>query len=118
MNNVAGDHLVARGIVDKSSVDILNRELGEFRSHSKLCVAGSDLVLEGRGLGPRPGAHVEPHGATLHVNDRMVSGLPRRSGGQADNILGLNLPHDLFERESGNVVAYWPLRAGRHAVQT
>ena len=26
VNNVVGDHLVARGIVDKSSVDILNRE--------------------------------------------------------------------------------------------
>ena len=45
-------------------------------------------------------------GPHWHVNDRMVYVLPRRSGGQADNILGLNLPHDLFERESGNVVAF------------
>ena len=106
VNNVAGDHLVPRGIVDKSSVDILNRELGEFRRHSKLCVAGSDHVLEGRRLGHRPGAHVEPHGATLHINDRMVSVFPRRSRGQADNIPGLHLPHHPFEGERGKVVAF------------
>jgi hypothetical protein len=36
----------------------------------------------------------------------MVSVFPRRRGGQTDNIFGLHLPHHLFERESGYVVAF------------
>jgi hypothetical protein len=36
----------------------------------------------------------------------MVPVLPRWCGGQADKILGLHLPHHLFERESGYVVAF------------
>jgi len=38
-------------------------------------------VLKGCRFGHRPGAHAEPYGATLHVNDRMVPVLPRRRGG-------------------------------------
>ena len=91
---------------DERGVDVLDRDLGEFRRHPEFRVAGSHLVLEGRRFGHRPGAHAEPHGATLHVDDRMVPVLPRRRGGQTDNILGLHLPHHLFERESGYVVAF------------
>jgi hypothetical protein len=36
----------------------------------------------------------------------MVSVLTRRRGGKTDNILGLYLPHHLFEREGGYVVAF------------
>ena len=63
-------------------------------------------MLEGSRFGHRLGAHAEPHGATLHVNDRMVSVFPGRRGGQTDNIFGLHLPHHLFEGESGYVVAF------------
>jgi hypothetical protein len=36
----------------------------------------------------------------------MVSVLPRRCGGQPDNVPGLDLPHHLFERKSRYVVAF------------
>jgi hypothetical protein len=36
----------------------------------------------------------------------VVPALPRRRGSQTDNILGLYLPHDRFERESGYVMAF------------
>ena len=104
--DVVGDHLVARDIIDERGVDVLDRDLGEFGHHPELRMAGSHLVLKGCRFGHRPGAHAEPYGATLHVNDRMVPVLPRRRGGQTDNILGLDLPHHLFERESGYVVAF------------
>ena len=42
---------------------------------------------------------------TLHVNDRMMPIFPRRRGGESKNIFCLHLLHDLFETESGYVVA-------------
>ena len=69
-------------------------------------MAGSDHVIKGCRLGHRLGAHAEPNRATLHVDDRMMPVLPRRRGGQTDKVFGLHLPHHLFERESGYVVAF------------
>src|ERR1035438_7492052 len=105
-HDVASDHFVARRIVDQCGIYVLDRNLGEFRRHPELRVAGSHSVLERRRFGHRACAHVVPHGSALHVNDRMVSVLPRRRGGQTDNIFGLHLWHHLFERESGDVVAF------------
>ena len=105
-HDVVGDHLVARNIIDECSIDVLDRNLGKFGSHSKLRVTWRYLVFERRRLGHRPGAHIEPYGAALHVDDRMVAILPRRGGGQAYDILRLHLPHDLFESKGGNVVAF------------
>ena len=105
-HDVVGDHLVARGIIYQSGIDVLYRDLSEVGSHPEFGVAGSDLVLEGRRFRHCPGAHAEAHGPTLHVNDRMVPVLSRRRGGQTDDILGLHLPHHLFEREGGYVVTF------------
>src|SRR5436853_6134667 len=100
-----GDHLVTRDIIDECGVDVLDRDLGQFRRHPELGVARSHLMLEGRCFGHRPGAHAEPYGAALHVDDRMVPILPGRSSSQAYDILGLRLPHHLFEGESGYMMA-------------
>src|SRR5215472_5310839 len=104
-HDVIGDHLVTRDIIDECGVDVLDRDLGQFGRHPEVGITWSDLVLERRCFSHRPGGHAEPDGATLHVDDRMVPVLPGRSSGQAYDILGLDLPHHLFERKSAYVVA-------------
>src|SRR5437773_5769309 len=105
-HDVIGDHLVTREIINECCVDVLDRGLGQFGCHPELGITRSHLVRERRCFGHRPGAHAEPYGATLHVDDRMVPVLPRRSSSQADDIPGRHLPHDLFEREGGYMVTF------------
>src|SRR6266496_6183057 len=71
VHNVTGDHLVARDIIDECGVDVLDRDLGQFWRDPELGIARRHLMFEGRCFGHRPGAHAEPHGSTLHVDDRM-----------------------------------------------
>src|SRR5215469_17427327 len=105
-HDVIGDHFVTRNIIDECGVDILDGDLIKFGRHPEAGITWSDLVLERRCFSHRPGTHAEPDGTTLHVDDRMVPVLPGRSSSEAYDILGLHLPHHLFERESGYVMAF------------
>ncbi len=94
-------------IIYEGAIYILNRDIGKFGGHPELSMTGSDLVLEWCSFCHRSGAHTEPNGAALHINDgSMMSVLPRRCGSKTNDILGLYLPHHLFESESGYVVTF------------
>jgi len=97
VDDVIGDHLIPLGMSNERGVDVLDRSLSKLWRHPEFCVAGRHLVLERRRLGHCPGAHAEPHRATLHVDYRMMSVLPCRRGGQTNNIFGFYLPHHLFK---------------------
>src|SRR6266545_4428772 len=62
-------------------------------------------MLKGRAGNCVAGAHAEPYRPALHKDDRMMTILPGWRSGQTRDISSLDLPHDLFEAESGNVMA-------------
>src|SRR5436190_14020310 len=62
------------------AVDILNRQVCHLGRDLEIGVPRDHLVLEGRGFGHRPRAHVEADRTALHIDDRMMTIRPSHSG--------------------------------------
>jgi len=105
MDEVCGDHFVASCVTDECGVDVVNRDVGDFRCYSKLGMTRNHLMFKRGSLGHRAGAHAEAGRSALHVDDWMVAVFPRRRRRQANNVLGLYLLHNLLEGERRDVVA-------------
>ena len=84
---VCGDQRVLCRILDQRGIDILNRQVCHLSRHLEISVPRDHLVLEGRGFGHRPRAHVKADRTALHIDDRMMTILARRRSGQTDQYL-------------------------------
>src|SRR5215472_17308102 len=103
-HDIGGDQLVAWTVVQERRVNILNCDLTQLWSHPKFGMPGHHLMVKGSRLRHGSSAHAEANGTALQIDDRVVAVLASRSGGQADHILRLHLPHHLLERKRRNVV--------------
>jgi hypothetical protein len=90
---------------DQRGVGVVDSEISDRGRHPEISVPRQHQVAKGRALGGLAGAQVEPDGSALHRNNGVVAVLSSWRRRQTNNILGFNLPHDLLETESRQMVA-------------
>ena len=97
LNDIVEDEPVAALVLSDLSIDLLDAGIGICAEQLEIGLANDEFVFEGAGGGLLFCIDGEADCPKLKLEDRVMSVASTWSGGQPDNVVGLDLAHDALK---------------------